>query len=333
MASIRERGPHQFQADIRLKGYPTQRKTFETKKAAREWAIHIENEMLRGTFVDRRESERTTLAEALERYYQEICSQKAHPQQERRRINQWLKRPLASKTLASIRGIDLARFRDQRRREDRAENTIRLELAIISHLYEIARKEWGMDGLINPVKNIKKPSGSNERDRRLQPGEYELLAAALDESGNSWVRTAFDLAIETCLRQGMLCELRWEWVDLQRRVINIPTKFRTKENKGVPAKLPLSSKSIRILAELPRSISGKILPMSQNALVCAWKRARDKAGIADLHWHDLRHEGITRLFELGLNPMEVASITGHKSLNMLRRYTHLQAENLAQKLG
>lgn len=333
MASIRERGPHQFQADIRLKGYPTQRKTFETRKAAREWAIHIENEMFRGTFIDRRESEQTTLAVALERYYEDVCTQKAHPAQERRRINQWLKRPLASKTLARIRGTDLAKFRDQRREEGRAENTIRLELALISHLFEVARKEWGMDGLANPVKNIKKPSGSNERDRRLQSGEYELLTAALDESGNPLIRIAFDLAIETCLRQGMLCELRWEWVDLERRVITIPMKFRTKKNKGVPTKLPLSSKAIKILTELPKPQFGEILPMPQNALVCAWKRARTKTGITDLHWHDLRHEGITRLFELGLNPIEVATITGHKSLNMLRRYTHLQAEILAHKLG
>lgn len=114
---------------------------------------------------------------------------------------------------------------------------MRLELALVSHLFEIARKEWGMEGLMNPLKNIRKPSGSDERDRRLRDGEYEILAAALLASENPWVRPAFDLAIETSLRQGMLLALRWEWIDLSRQVIWIPAAFRRHGNKGVPPAL------------------------------------------------------------------------------------------------
>ncbi len=76
-----------------------------------------------------------------------------------------------------------------------------------------------------------------------------------------------------------------------------------------------------------------MLPTTQNAVVCVWKETLRRLGIKDLRWHDLRHEAASRLFEKGLNPMEVASITGHKNLNMLRRYTHLQPDALAQKLG
>lgn len=332
MASLTQRGKF-WRAQIRRKGYPPQSRTFDTPKQAEAWIRQIESEMDRGIFVSRNESERTTLAEALDRYWREVASQKRHPKQERRRINHWLRQTLASTFLAKLRGADFAKYRDERRAQGRAEGTIRLELALMSHLFEIARKEWGMEALANPIKNIRKPSGSRERDRRLCPGEYELLAEALDGCGNTWARFAFDLAIETALRQGMLFELRWEWVDLDRRVISIPAEFRETGNKGVPAYLPLSTKAVTVLANLPPPKTGFLLKTSQNAVVCAWKRVLRNLGINDLHWHDLRHEAASRLFERGLHPLEVASITGHKSLNMLRRYTHLRPDDLVKKLA
>ncbi|WP_186100817.1 hypothetical protein [Burkholderia gladioli] len=92
----------------------------------------------------------------------------------------------------------------------KAENTIRLELQIVSHLYEIARKEWGAEGLLNSLSNIRKPTGSQARDRRFRRGEFEKLRALLSSSGNPWVAPAFELAIETSLRQGTLFSIRRE---------------------------------------------------------------------------------------------------------------------------
>jgi len=232
-----------------------------------------------------------------------------------------------------LRGSDFAKYRDDRRNQGKAENTIRLELAIVSHLFETARKEWGMESLLNPLKNIRKPSGSLERDRRLKLGEYEMLSDELAKCGNSWLKPMFDFAIETALRQGMLFVLRWEWVKLEQKIIVIPQKFRGVGNKAVPSVIPLSKKAVDVLFNLPKSIDGRLFPTTQNALVCGWKRILKRLDIADLRWHDLRHEAASRLFEKGLNPMEVATITGHKNLNMLRRYTHLSGENLAVKLG
>ncbi|WP_373422310.1 tyrosine-type recombinase/integrase [Burkholderia gladioli] len=73
-------------------------------------------------------------------------------------------------------------------------------------------------------------------------------------------------------------------------------------------------------------------------MICAWKRTLQTAGTKDpelltLRWHDLRHEATSRLFEKGLHPLEVASITGHRSMQMLKRYTHLKPESLLKKLG
>ena len=332
LASITKRGRY-WRAQIVRRGYPPQYRTFDSRAEAEAWSRALESEMDRGSFVSRVESEKTTLAEALQRYEREISVNKAHPQQDHQRIRHWLRQDLAHHFLANIRGVDFAKYRDDRLALGRAANTVRLELALVGHLFEIARKEWGMEGLMNPLKNIRKPSGSNERDRRLRDGEYEQLSEALSKSDNPWVRPAFDLAIETSLRQGMLVALRWDWIDLSRQVIWIPVECRRHGNKGVPPALPLSLKAVGVLRSLPRSTDGRVFPTTQNAIVCVWKKTLKRLGIDGLRWHDLRHEAASRLFEKGLNPMEVASITGHKTLTMLRRYTHLQPETLARKLG
>lgn len=212
----------------------------------------------------------------------------------------------------------------------------------MSHLYEITRKEWGMEGLLNPLKNIRKPSVSAARDRRLELGEYEKIKGALADSGNSYAAPAFDMAIETSLRQGTLFRLQWEWVDLDKRLIRIPLSARGAENKGVPAALPLSIKAHLVLQSvhpvdengtLQAEPSGPVLATTTNAVRCIWKRVLPLLGIKNLRWHDLRHEAASRLFEKGLHPFEAASITGHKSMQMIKRYTHLKPESLIAKLG
>lgn len=335
MATIRRRGDLQWQVHVRKRGYSDLFQTCNTRKEAEAWAATIESEMARGVFLCRREAEATTLAEALDRFWDEVASKRRYPKKEEYFIRSWKARPLSKRFLATIRGADLALYRDERRKQKRAENTIRIELSYLSQVFEMARKEWGMEGLTNPVRNIRMPSGSNERDRRLRAGEYELLTSEIRKAGNPWLLAAFELAIETSLRQAMIFKLMWSWINLDQRAILVPSQFRSVGNKAVPAQIPLSTKAIAVLKGLSKSIDGKVMGSTQNAVVCAWKKILKsldyKAG--DLHWHDLRHEAASRMFEKGLHPMEVASITGHKNLNTLRRYTHLQATDLARKLG
>lgn len=341
MAYIKKRGEY-WRAEVRRKGYKPTYRTFDTQAEAQKWARRIESEIDTGYYVDHSEAQQTTLRKALERYRKDIAAKKRHPKQENGRIDRWLKHDLCYRTLANLKGADFARYRDDRRAQGRAENTIRLELQLISHLYEIARKEWGMEGLMNPLKNIRKPSASSARDRRLEPGEYEKIYAALASSGNSFALPAFDLAIETSLRQGALFSLRWEWVDLPKQVIRVPITARGAENKGVPAVLPLSKRAQQVLlglhpqdehGVLAENPTGPVLQTTANAVLCVWKRVLPLIGISNLRWHDLRHEAASRLFEKGLHPLEVASITGHKSMQMLKRYTHLKPESLIAKLG
>ena len=332
MASISKRGDY-WRAQVRRKGQPTQNASFDTKLQAQTWARDVETKMDRGEFYDMSEAQRTTLHEALDRYYREVSTQKKHPAQELQRIKRWQAQPLAKRFLSTLRGYDFAKYRDDRRAAGRAENTVRLELQLISHMFGIARKEWGMEGLQNPVANIRKPGSGTARNRRLLPGEYDRILTTLSASGNPYAAPAFVLAIETSLRKGMLFELRWDWIDMHQRIIEIPLEFRGTGNKGVPVEIPLSNRAMGVLRSMPRALSGKVLDCTKDAVTTIWKRRLAELGIKRLRWHDLRHEAVSSFFEKGLHPLQVSSISGHKSLSMLARYTHLKAVDLVAMLG
>jgi integrase len=321
MASIRHRGNRQWEVRIRRKGYPPCVKTFPTKTAAEKFARDTETQMDRRVWVSNAEAEQTTLKEALERYRREITPHKKGKKQEESRIKVILRHSLALRIMATIRSMDIAEYRDQRR-SARSANTVKNELILLSHVFTICQREWGMEGLRNPVELVTKPRAPRGRDRRLRPGEEELLLEALPNH----YHPIFTLALETAMRLGEIIDLRWE--NIHRDYIRL---LDTKN--GEQRDVPLSTKARHTLAKLPRQLSGQVFSFTGNAVSKAFKSACDAAEIHDLRVHDLRHEAISRLFELGLNPMEVASISGHKTLQMLQRYTHLRASDLARKLG
>jgi len=324
MATFRKRSGS-WQALVKKKGFGQIARTFDTKGEAEAWAKVIESEMVRGVYLSQKESETTTLDEALDRYEREVSSGKKGHRREKTRITAWKKHLLAKRFLASIRGSDMASYRDERIKAGYSSNTIRLELAIISHLFEIARKEWGMEGLLNPVKSIRLPSPPSGRDRRLQPGELEKILECLSEEMGQVVR----FALETAMRRGELAGMTWDMVDLKKRTVTLP-----ETKNGQKRIVPLSSVAATILKDRlsTRRIDGEVWNIGLDAISQDFAKACHKAGISDLHFHDLRHEATSRLFEKGFDTMEVRTITGHKTLQMLARYTHLRAEDLVERL-
>jgi integrase len=346
MATITRRGDYQWRAQVRRKGFPAQTGTFETRKEAEAWAKVIESEMIRGVFVSRAEAERTTLADALERYRSEITVRKKSAHREGVRINYWLNHPYASRSLASLRGSDFAKFRDDRRAEGVSDSTIRLDLALVSHLFTVARTEWQMEGLLNPVRSIAMPSPSRKRDRRLEAGELDRLMFELSKSRNKYIPSVVLFAIETAMRQSEILSLRVQDIDWQKQ-----TAFLKDTKNNESRIVPLSKAAMGLLDALPAPLpGGKLFRVTQDGLIRVFSRALTEARnkydlecrdakihpsehyLVDLRFHDLRHEATTRLFEKGLQLMEVATITGHKTPAMLSRYTHLRAEDLVQKL-
>ena len=327
MATFRKRGPYQWQAMVRKKGQPLQTKTFETRAQAEQWARAIEVEMDKGVFVSRAEAESTTLRELLERYLGEVTPLKKGAAAETNRLRAFMRHPLARRLVATIRGFDIARLRDERLRKV-SSATVKRDLVLMGHVFEVARKEWGIH-VYNPVRDIKLPADGRARNRRLEAGEESRLLAACLEAHNGCLLPVVQLALETAMRQGELIRLRWEHIDLNRRIVHLPDT-----KNGESRTVPLSTPAANVLHTLPHSLHGQVFPgLTTEAIKRAYIRAVRRAGLEDLRFHDLRHEATTRLFEKGLNIMEVASITGHKDLRMLLRYTHLKAENLARKLG
>ena len=345
MASIRKRGNLQWEARIRRKGLPTTCKTFDTKADAEKWAREVEAEMDKGVFVSRIEAEGTTLKETLDRYIEEYIPNLAHADKSERMARALQRRNIATMIVARIRSKDIADFIKEREAEGVSPNTIRLDLALLSRLFEVAISNWGMESLTNPVSRAKKPKLPPGRERRLEPGEEERLLAT---SGPD-LQYLIKLALETAMRREEVTTLTWKQIDFNRRTITLlasDTKNRTSRT------IPLSPQAIEILQALkmeqcsnqvqggetaperPPEPSGRLFNLHPDAVTKAMTRACKRAGIEGLHFHDLRHEATSRLFEnTDLDIMEIRSITGHKTLQMLTRYTHLRMDRLADRLA
>ncbi|MFM7346276.1 MAG: tyrosine-type recombinase/integrase [Tagaea sp.] len=326
MASFEKRGGT-WRAKIRMRGYPAQTRSFDSKAEAQRWVQEVEGQMSRRAFVSMKEAESTTLFEALERYVAEVTPRKKSAKSETSRLRQLQKNWLALRPLASIRGVDLARYRDERMKSVGAD-TVRLDFALISHLYNHARRDWGMEGLMNPVWNVTRPKASKGRERRLEEGEEARLFAACAEDDLTWLEPMVRLAVETGMRQGELIALKRKDIDLGLQLATL-RDTKNGDTRGVP----LSTRAVAILKALPATVDRRVFPVTQAQVTHAFARARARAGLENFRFHDLRHEATSRFFEKNLEVTDVATITGHKTLQMLKRYTHLRAHKLAAKLG
>ena len=336
MASFRARpgpnGRRVWQVRIKKKGYPEMAQTFDLKGQAESWAKKIESEMDSGVFVSRAEAESTSLAEALDRYLREITPTKKPSTQSREAIRARViaEIPLARRSLASIKGSDIATFIRGRQAQGLGANAIRLDLALLSHVFTVAGSAWGMESLGNPVKRIRgqRPKLPGGRTRRLVDDEHQRLVEAASKDQGGMIGPLLTWAIETAMRRGEIAAMRWDHLDRRARVLLIP-----ETKNGTPRRVPLSTAALGVLDGLPRRIDGRVWGMRPDSISQAFERVCKAAGIEGLTFHDLRHAATSRLFEKGLNPMEVAAITGHKTLQMLKRYTHLRAEDLVGRLG
>jgi hypothetical protein len=213
MAAITKRKSG-YQAEIRRKGYPTVSKMFDTRKDAEVWARLVESEMDRGCFVDRSEADKTTLGELLIRYKKEITPQKKSAEVEAIRIDKFVRdEKLCAYKVSALSGKLLAQWRDRRLTEVSG-SSVNRELNLLSHVLNIARKEWGVHA-DNPVSFIQRPKHNRSRERRLSEAERQALLNELAPnvrnadgsflSGgcrNHWIQPVVVLALETAMRMG-----------------------------------------------------------------------------------------------------------------------------------
>ena len=277
-----------------------------------------------GVFRDLSIAQTTPLSLALERYSSEVLPTQKGGSRERSRIKHLIAH-LGSVSLASISPTTVSRYRDVRL-QTLSPQSVKHELSLLSRVFNAVIREWGIhlpQG--NPVSMVIMPRLPHGRDRRLEPGEEDQLITQL--RNNPMMKAIVEVALETAMRRTEIASVKWRDLDLRARTLLIPVT-----KTGRARRIPLSNRAVEAITRPPRRIDGGVFGLRPNSITQAFDRACKRAGINDLRFHDLRHEATSRLFEKGFNVMEVATITGHQDLRMLRRYTHIRAEQLVQRM-
>jgi integrase len=323
MASFRFRN-NRWQARVQRKGQKDLAKSFLNKPDAEKWARSVEIEIDRGTFINTDFAQKTLFKEILQKYLDDVAPNMRSADTQAIRVKKLMRHPIAEVNMAHLSPKHVADYRDERLKLNKP-NTVIRELAVLSSIINHARREWGLN-ITNPVTMIRKPSSSQGRNRILNNEELTSLYIQL-EMISSWYKPLVEFALETAMRRGELMSLLWVNINFEKSIAFLPLT-----KNGDSRYVPLSMQAIRILKSLPRDIEGRVFPLNKGTVSILFLRASRRAKIEDIHFHDLRHMAITRLASIFSNPMELASISGHKSLSMLKRYTHFKAEDLAKKM-
>ncbi|WP_245323534.1 site-specific integrase [Bradyrhizobium stylosanthis] len=266
------------------------------------------------------------LGDLITRYRKEVTPKKRGGKVEDAVLARMLLDAICKLPLSTLTTADFARYRD-RRLACVAPTTLKRQLNPIQHLFEVAKRDWGFPIKDNPIKALRFYAKMRMRTRRLRPGELNRLLKATRSCRNPAIAQIINFALATGMRRGEIANMQWKDLDLKRRLLTIPVT-----KNGHARTIPLSNDAIKALPKR-RSIDGRVFAMTGNAIHLSWDRITERAGVDDLRFHDLRHEAISRFFELGLTIPEVATISGHRDATVLLRYAHASSSAVFNKLN
>lgn len=296
-------------------------KTVNTKAQAEQWERETELEYGRGKagiFPNK------NLSDLLDRYSTDVSAQKRGWKKEQIRITLLQRDPISTIPLGDLSAPDIAEWRD-RRLKTVSSATVNRDWNLINHAINIAINEWHWLEK-NPMKSVKRPIKPPHRDRRVSDKEIELLRHCSGYDVNPDTKTsraflAFLFAIETGMRQGEVAGLSRS--SITGRVAHLPmTKNGTKRD------VPLSTRALALLEDLGEDL----FDLTADQISVLFRKSRDRTGIKNLHFHDSRHEAITRLADK-LDVLELARMVGIQDLKILMVYYNKTAEQLADRLG
>lgn len=341
------KGRRVWQVQIRKKGYPSQSKTFDRKTDATKWGRMVERQMDEGTWRNLTGAHSVLLSEALDRYLAEISIKKRPRSAERDRLSaSSLHLHLGKLTLARVTPDKVAAYRDKRLQEV-SPHSVRLELALLSNLFNIARREWALGAIENPVAMIEKPKLPEGRSPMLSEEQIRRLVDECRKSRARLLHPFVLLALHTGCRSLELRSLCWSQVDLEGQRISLTGEFA----KGHRSRtIPLTPATSAILSQLSeerktnynkspqKDQSDLVFPARANAnkprdMHMAFDRAVRSAGldnlpgIGKLRIHDLRHLCATYLLMTGSDVETVRKILGHRDVTTTQRYLHVIQEH------
>ena len=299
---------------------------FPTKAEAIAWAAQIENEILSGK---RGKIKAVTFGALLKQYAEIESPKKRGSKWEITRIGTICKAPVASIKLVDLTPSDFAKWRDNRLKEV-SEASVRREWNILSAAINVAIKEWEWMS-VNPLKAIKRPVSAPARERLFSDGEIEALCHTLGydplkkpQTTTAKVGAAMMFAIETGMRAGEIVALMWS------DVVGSVATVKVGKTLAASRRVPLSSAAQKILANLPKD-GDYCFGLKTQQIDALFRKARDKALIEGLHFHDTRATAVTRLAKK-LDILDLAKMIGHRDLRMLQVYFRDSAEEIAKRL-
>lgn len=344
MASIRKQKSGHWRVQVRRKGRSLS-ETFVRHEDAKRWAIDAERQVDRGETPSlSRIARLKTFGQLIDLHIEDMKGVGRAPGRSKDATLKMLKRELGSKNMAALDRECLLTFGRNRAASGAGPVTIGMDIGVIKTVLSHAAAVHGLDVRVEPVdlarialKRLGLIGKSNERDRRPTEEEIAQLIAYFDGNERQLIPMSriVKFAIATAMRQEEICRVTWADLNARTKMLTIRDRKDPRMKSGNDQRIPLlavSGYDGMALIEEQRAIRSnedeRIFPYCHKSAGTAFRRACRELEIEDLHFHDLRHEGTSRLFEAGFTIEQVSLVTGHKDWKMLRRYTHLRPEAL-----
>lgn len=333
MATIRSLKSGKWNVQVRKKSHVLS-KTFIRKSDAERWARQTEVEIDQNVFQNFNEAESLTLGDVCQKFEEEVIREFKSWKADRSRLRNIRDHKISKLLLINLTTTELNKFIEDRKIDSMSNTSINHEITLISRVLNVCMKKWGIN-LPKGVPYSDRPKKEEGRQRRVSNQEIEAIISATQ---SKLLGSIIILAVETAMR-------RSEIVSIEHKNINLENKSLVLNNtkNGDRRVVPLSQKAILVIQSIPRNINGRLFNVSSDSVTQSFERAvarakknyigNDSSFLEDLRFHDLRHEGTTRLAKKVPNIIELASITGHKSVEMLKRYYHPDPTEMAEKLG
>lgn len=344
MASIRKQKSGHWRVQVRRKGRSVS-ETFVRHQDARSWAMDAERQIDRGeTPLSSRIARVRTLGELIDLHIEDMTAVGRAPGRSKDATLRMLKRELGKLKLVEIDRERLVNFGRDRAAAGAGPVTVGMDIGAIRLVISHAAAVHGLQVKVEPIdlarialKRLGLIGKSNERDRRPTDEEIAELITHFDGNARQVIPMGriIKFAIATAMRQEEIFRVTWGDLNPRTKMLTIRDRKDPRAKKGNDQRIPLLSVSgydAFALVEEQRALRAngdeRIFSYDHKSAGAAFTRACRDLSIEDLHFHDLRHEATSRLFEAGFAIHQVALVTGHKDWKMLRRYTHLRPEAL-----
>jgi integrase len=322
-----------WQARIRKAGFPSTSANFKTQKEAKAWAAATETAMNKGKHKDTRAVKDLNLGKLVDHYLTKEKPTRPYGKTKTANLRR-IKRILGNVLLSALNFDRLVTFVEDREVAGAGGVTIGMDIAEIAAVLRSCEKHYKYDfepKLFSDVREYMTENGldpkSNRRERRPTEDELTKLRKHFDEKPRQKVpmSTIIDFAVASAMRASEITRIKWSDVDFIKKTVIIRDRKHPKKKRD--QSVPLLGKAWDIVMARPRT-DDRIFPYDAKTFSTIFPRAVKACGIVDLRFHDLRHEGASRLFEEGYDIPRVAIVTGHMDWKMLERYTQLRPEDL-----